>query len=119
MYELVFWKYLEEVYLNHHEVYETISEEQAEIEGLEVLPVQVILNRIASVFSKWEKVDDSSYKNNDGVGAFHIRTTPQSIKIDCYGTEGRTMDKLVNIMEEFKCPLYDPQVPERYDEMSE
>jgi hypothetical protein len=25
----------------------------------------------------------------------------------------------VNIMEEFKCPLYDPQVPERYDEMSE
>jgi hypothetical protein len=24
-------------------------------EGLEELPVQVILNRIASVFSKWEK----------------------------------------------------------------
>jgi hypothetical protein len=119
MYELVFWKYLEEIYLNHHEVYETILEEPAEIEGLEVLPVQVILNRIASVFSKWEKVDDASWKNNSGVGAFHIRTTPQSIKIDCYGTEGKTMDTLVNIMEEFKCPLYDPQVPERYDEMSE
>jgi hypothetical protein len=40
--------------------------------------------------------------------AFHIRTTPHSIKIDCYGTEGKTMDALVNIMEEFKCPLYDP-----------
>jgi hypothetical protein len=119
MYELVFWKYLEEIYLNHHEVYETILEEPAEIEGLEMLPVQVILNRIASVFSKWEKVDDASWKNNSGVGAFHIRTTPQSIKIDCYGTEGKTMDTLVNIMEEFKCPLYDPQVPERYDEMSE
>jgi hypothetical protein len=119
MYELVFWKYLEEVYLNHHEVYEIISEEQAEIEGLEILPVQVILNRIASVFSKWEKVDEASWKNNSGVGAFHIRTTPHSIKIDCYGTEGKTMDLLVNIMEEFKCPLYDPQVPERYDEMSE
>jgi hypothetical protein len=24
--------------------------------------------------------------------AFHIRTTPHSIKIDCYGTEGKTMD---------------------------
>jgi hypothetical protein len=119
MYELVFWKYLEEVYLNHHEVYETISEEQAEIEGLEALPVQVILNRIASVFSKWEKVDDASWKNNSGVGDFHIRTTPQSIKIDCYGTEGKTMDTLVNVMEEFKCPLYDPQVPERYDEIRE
>jgi hypothetical protein len=38
------------------------------------------------------------------VGAFQVRTTPQSIKIDCYGTEGKTMDTLVNIMEEFKCP---------------
>ena len=41
MYELVFWKYLEGIYLNHHEVYEAIIEEQAEIEGLEQLPVQV------------------------------------------------------------------------------
>jgi hypothetical protein len=42
------------VYLNHQEVYESLDEETA-IEGLEELPVQVILNRIASVFSKWEK----------------------------------------------------------------
>jgi hypothetical protein len=34
----------------------------------------------------------TSWKNNSGVGAFHIRTTPHSIKIDCYGTEGKTMD---------------------------
>ena len=119
MYELLFWNYIDEVYLNHHEVYEAISEEELEIDGLEQLPVQVILNRIASVFSKWEKVDDRSWKNTDGVGAFHIRTTPQSIKIDCYGTEGKTMDSLVSIMEEFKCPLYDPQVPKRYDEMAD
>ncbi|WP_413998932.1 hypothetical protein ACMDB5_14265 [Flavobacterium sp. W1B] len=118
MYELLFWKYLDEVYLNHHEVYEAIEEKQT-VEGLEELPVQVILNRIASVFSKWEKVDDNSWKNNAGVGAFQVKTTPQSIQIDCYGTEGKTMDTLVDIMEEFKCPLYDPQVPMRYDEMSE
>ena len=118
MYELVFWKYLEDVYLNHQEVYEAM-EEQETIEGLEELPVAVIINRIASVFSKWERVDDNSWKNKDGVGAFQVKTTPQIIQIDCYGTQGKTMDKLVDIMEEFKCPLYDPQVPERYDEMYE
>jgi hypothetical protein len=118
MYELIFWKYLEGVYLNHQEVYEALEDEPT-IDGLEELPVQVILNRIVAVFSKWEKVDASSWKNTTGVGAFHVRTTTQSIQIDCYGTEGKTMDKLVDIMEEFKCPLYDPQVPERYDEMSE
>ncbi|CAN1529933.1 hypothetical protein MCETHM1_01357 [Flavobacteriaceae bacterium] len=118
MYELLFWKYLDEVYLNHHEVYEAIDEQQ-EVEGLEELPVAVILNRINSVFSNWEKVDDNSWKNANGKGAFHIKTTSQSIKIDCYGTEGKTMNLLVDTMAEFKCPLYDPQVPERYDEMSE
>lgn len=118
MYELLFWRYQDGIYLNHHLVYEAIDDQQI-VEGLEELPVTVILNRINSVFSSWEKVDDNSWKNKAGVGAFQIKTTPQSIKIDCYGTEGKTMNLLVATMEEFKCPLYDPQVPERYDEMSE
>jgi hypothetical protein len=58
------------------------------VEGLEELPVQVILNRIACIF-KMGKVDESSWKNTNGVGAFHINTTPQSIQIDCYGTDGK------------------------------
>lgn len=118
MYELVFWRYSEEVYLNHQEVYEALDE-GLEIDGLEKLPTEVILNRINSVFSKWERVDENSWKNSDGPGAFCVKSTPQSITIECYGTQGTAMDKLVDVMEEFKCPLYDPQVPERYDEMSE
>ena len=118
MYELLFWKYLEGIYLNHHEVYEAV-EEQLQIDGLETLPVEVILNRFRTVFSSWEKVDETSWKNAIGNGAFQIKTTAQSVKIDCYGTEGKTMNLIVDTMAEFKCPLYDPQVPERYDEMYE
>ena len=118
MYELVFWKYEDEVYLNHQLVYEALLEEQT-VEGLEELPVQVILNGLATVFSGWEKVDENSWKNIKGKGAFQIKTTPQSIQIDCYGTEGKTMNLLADTLEEFKCPLYDPQVPQRYDEMND
>ncbi len=118
MYELLFWQYQEGIYLNHHLVYEAIDEQQ-EVEGLEDLPVDVIMNRFKTVFSSWEKVDENSWKNKNGAGAFHVKTTPKSIKIDCYGTEGKTMNLIVATMEEFKCPLYDPQIPERYDEMSE
>jgi hypothetical protein len=118
MYELLFWQYQDGIYLNHHLVYEALVEQQ-EVEGLETLPVDVILNRFHTVFSSWEKVDENSWKNPKGKGAFQIKKTPQSIKIDCYGTEGKTMNLLVDTMTEFKCPLYDPQVPERYDEMSE
>lgn len=118
MYELLFWKYEDGVYLNHQEVYEALDEDQ-EVAGLEKLPTDVILNRINSVFSKWERVDENSWKNNDGPGAFCVKATSNSVKIECYGTQGSAMDKLVDIMDEYKCPLYDPQVPERYDEMSE
>lgn len=118
MYELLFWKYADGIYLNHHEVYEALDEDK-EVQGLENLPVDVIMNRINSVFSKWDRVDNNSWKNIDGPGAFYVKTTPNSVKIDCYGTVGTTMDKLVDIMEEYKCPLYDPQIPARYDEMNE
>jgi hypothetical protein len=118
MYELLFWNYKEGIYLNHHLVYEALDDNEV-VDGLEELPIEVILNRITKVFSNWEKVDENSWKNTTGKGAFHVKTTTQSVKIDCYGTEGKTMDTLVNILEEFKCPLYDPQIPERYDEMNE
>ena len=118
MYELFFWQYQEGIYLNHHLVYEALLEQQ-EVEGLENLPVAVILNRLNTVFSNWEKVDENSWKNPKGKGAFQVKTTPQSIQIDCYGTEGKTMNLLADTLEEFKCPLYDPQVPVRYDEMNE
>ncbi|WP_310379281.1 hypothetical protein [Flavobacterium sp.] len=118
MYEILFWKYQDGIYLNHHLVYEALVEQEI-VGGLEELPVIVILNRINSVFSNWEKVDENSWKNPNGKGAFHVKTTSQSIKIDCYGTEGKTMNLLADTMEEFKCPLYDPQIPVRYDEMNE
>lgn len=118
MYELLFWNYQEEIYLNHHLVYEALVEKQ-NVDGLEELPIQVILNRIANTFSTWEKEDRYSYKNPKNEGGFHIITTPKSIQINCYGVEGKTMNALCDIMEEYKCPLYDPQIPMRYDEFNE
>ena len=118
MYELIFWNYSEGIYLNHHEVYEAIIEAEI-IAGLEDIPQQVILNRIASVFKDWEKVDENSWKNSKGKGAFQIKTTIQAVIIDCYGIEGKIMDLLTNTLEEFKLPLYDPQIPARYDDFND
>lgn len=115
MYELVFWKYEENVYLNNHEVYEAILEGN-EVVGLAILPIQVILNRISNLFQTWTKVDENSWQHPNNKGAFQIKTTQQYVKIDCYGTEGKTMDLLVSILEEFKTALYDPQIPVRYDD---
>lgn len=118
MYELVFWKYIDEVYLNNQEVYEDILDKK-QVEGLEEIPVLVIFNRIQNVFSNWKKVDEFSFKNNKGPGAFQIIYTNLSFIINCFGTEGKTMNQLCAILDEFKIPLYDPQIPVRYDEFNE
>ena len=118
MYELVFWKYSEGIYLNHHLVYEAIAEGQM-IDGLEDIPVTIIVNRLQNKFFHWDKVDENSWQNPDGGGAFQIKLTKQSVKIDCYGTQGKQMDVMASVMEEFQCPLYDPQIPFRYDEFND
>jgi hypothetical protein len=118
MYELIFWNYQEGIYLNHHEVYESLIDDKI-VDGLEEIQQQVILNRITSVFKNWDKIDDNSWKNPKGKGAFQVKSSNQFILIDCYGTEGKTMDLLVNTLEEFHLPLYDPQIPVRYDDFNE
>lgn len=118
MYELIFWKYADEIYMNHHLVYEAILEGKT-VDGLAEIPVITICNRIQNLFSDWEKVDDESWKNAKTNAAFQIKTTAQSMIINCFGTNGKDMDKLVSILEEFQCPLYDPQIPMRYDEFND
>lgn len=118
MYELIFWQYEDEIYLNHHEVYEMLCDKK-NIDGLKPLQTDVIMNRISKLFLEWQKNDDNSWQNTKNAEAFQIVLTPQSIKIDCYGTTGKSMDLLVSALEEYHCPLYDPQIPARYDEFFE
>ena len=118
MYELLFWEYQEGIYLNHHEVYECIVDEIT-VEGLNDIQHLVIMNRINTVFKDWQKVDQDSWKNPFGVGAFQIKATEKYIKIDCYGTDSKTMELLANTLEEYNLPLYDPQIPVRYDEYND
>ena len=113
-YNLSFWKYKENSYLDNHKVYETLCDE-GNIEGLENVPVDEIREKIAKAFSDWNKVDENSFENSNK-GAFQITTISQSVMIDCYGMDGEDMNKFIDILFEYGCPLYDPQVGERYDD---
>lgn len=113
-YDLNFWKYKEGVYLDNQSVYEQVSEEQI-IEGLEDLPIENIAKDIANAFKDWNQISDDTFENPKGKGAFQIMTTPQFVRIDCYGMGGEDMNRFIDVMLEYDCPLYDPQVPQRFD----
>lgn len=112
-YDLNFWKYSPGVYRKHQELYERLSEGYA-VEGLEPLPVAEIRERIARAFYDWERVGNDDWERN-GRGAFRLFTTSQFVRIDCYGMAGTEMNKFVDILYEYECPLYDPQVARRFD----
>lgn len=115
-YDLDFWKYKTGIYLDHQEVYEKCSDEQI-VEGLENLPLESILKNIQKEFIDW-KIEDSNvhFENSNGNGAFQLFTTKQFVRFDCYGMESVDMDRLIDLMNKYECPLYDPQVTQRYDE---
>lgn len=114
-YDLDFWKYQNGTYLNHQEVYEKCSDEQI-VAGLEDLPIDAILKDIQTEFVDW-KVEESTtdYENPQGKGAFQVFTTRQFVRFDCYGMAGEDMNRIIDVMIKYDCPLYDPQVPQRYD----
>ena len=113
-YDLNFWKYKPGVTLDHQATYESLSEGET-VEGLEELPIDEMLARLqVLVPDAWEKVDDQSWESSDR-GIFQVSTTPQSLRVDCYGMKGEDMNVFIDLGSDFDCPLYDPQVGARFD----
>ena len=111
-YDLDFWKYRRGVSLDHQATYEKLSDGQA-VEGLEDLPIDLMLARLKEVFADWEQLDGETWESDNG--SFQMFTTPQLFRVDCYGMNGDDMNKIIDVADEFGCPLYDPQVNERYN----
>lgn len=113
---LAFWKYDEGVYLDNQEVYENVCIEENRVEGLSALPVAEIRSRVNEVFGDYDQLDESVYVGEQG--DFTILTTEQSVLFDCgFAMPEEDLNKIIDIMLEFDCPLYDPQISARFDGM--
>ena len=111
---LAFWKYDEGVYLDNQKVYEEACCEEKYTEGLSVLPISDIIDKVNDVFTDYEKIEECNYESEKG--GFTVLTTKQTVLFEC----GRSMEedelnKIIDIMLGFDCKLYDPQVSVRFD----
>lgn len=112
--DLNFWKYKEGAVHDDIRTYELACCDGETMEELESLPIDDILKKVASVFSDWTALDKNNYEK-EGRGAFEIFTTPQIVRFDCYGMQETDMNSLMDILIEFGCPLFDPQISTRFD----
>jgi len=110
--DLSFWKYQDGVYHDNQEVYKKLSDGDF-VEGLATLPVSKIINDISANFTDWDKKSDCDFES--GNAAFQIFTTEQFVRIDCYGVSDDDMNKIIDILFKYDCPLYDSQISMRFD----
>lgn len=112
--DLDFWKYKKGIYLDNDEVYAKACCNGEIVDGLEELPIKEIIEKVSGVFNNWTALDEENYEKV-GRGSFSIFTTSQIVRFDCYGMAGEDMNLLIDIMLEYDCPLFDPQISERFD----
>ncbi|MGC4005742.1 MAG: hypothetical protein QM811_22525 [Pirellulales bacterium] len=99
--------------LDHQKVYERLSNGEL-VDGLQNLPIDAMMSRVGEVFADWVRLDNVTFDGGDR-GGFQVFTTPQFFRVDCSGMDGEELNKFIDIGQEFGCPLYDPQVGERFD----
>lgn len=112
--DLNFWRYKEEVAHDNGKVYESACCDGKIMDELENLPINEILEKIASTFSDWAVNGQHEYEK-EGHGSFVIFSTSQVVRFDCYGMKERDMNLLMDMLIDFGCPLYDPAISTRFD----
>ena len=110
--DLSFWKYEEAVNYKPYDVYANLSEGKT-VTGVAKLPIEKIRLKVGEIFFEWEKLDDNHLEYNDEM--IEIYTTDQFVRFDCYGVSEDNMNKLIDIMLEFDCRLYDSSIDVRFD----
>ena len=116
--DFCFWQYKKNEVHNDSKVYELACCDGEIVDGLENLPIDEILKKVEDTFSDWTKLYQNTYEKANN-GSFEIFTTPQIVRFDCNGVQESTINILIDILIDFGCPLYDPQISERFDSWTE
>jgi len=117
--DLDFWKYKVGVPHDDGAVYQRACCDGELVEGLEELPIHQILAQVAAAFSDWTVQDGGRDFEKAGRGAFQIFTTSQIVRFDCYNMGQDDLNALMDVLLEFGCPLYDPQISTRFDDWTD
>jgi hypothetical protein len=126
-YDLNFWRYRDEgaprTDADHYAIYERLCDGEISIADLEDLPVAAVRRRIAEALRDWTLESEYCCDNGDiqifwcrGAGpdaSIEALFSPKWARFDLRGRwTGDDANLLIDILNGFGCPLYDPQEKE-------
>ena len=111
--DLLFWRQRDRNGGRSEEIAAALSDGRP-VAGLDALPVDEIVARVNAHFPLITE-GGLTYWEGGADGMFELYRTAQHIHFCCRQLIGDHCNTLIDIMAEFKCPLYDPQVNQRFE----
>ncbi len=111
--DLSFWKKKKNIQIENSEVYENLTNGKY-LEYICDIPVEKILHDFQSEFAEWKCLDDLYFEKGDE--AFQLLLTKQFVRADCFDMTEQSMNKIIDILLKYECPLYDAAIDVRFDE---
>lgn len=122
-YELIFWRQTPTQTMSPSAIYESLMSEQ-DVEGLADLPIEDILSNVMREFPGTirERNDPSEWLvwvSQNEKDSFELTWSRRHIRVDCRHLHSDQMNQLIEIGAAFDCPLFDPQIGERFTDIEE
>jgi hypothetical protein len=119
-YDLAFWKQAGDEDLEPSTVYRSLIDHRT-VEGLATLPIESILTELLVVLpgsvresngAGWEWID---WVSEDDQSSIQIWWSDLHVYADCRNAEYEVVNRIIDVLADFGCPLYDPQVDKRFE----
>ncbi len=111
-YDINFWKQERALGIPSADIYGALCNGER-VPGLAKLPVGQILQRLKQVFPAFDPSEQFPLVRTSR-GSIEFHWSDQHFRFDLRGICSECY-KLVDVMREFECPMYDPQEDRRYD----
>ena len=118
-YELVFWQQNASQTLDPESIYQELMDERGSVPGLNDIPVDAFLDALVASFPGASREANGpgewlTWVSPTQRAGLEVTWSRHHLRADCRGMSGDDMHRIVNVAIGLGCPLYDPQVGERF-----
>lgn len=110
--DLSFWKVKKITEEKNSQIYMMLSEGKY-LDYISDLPSMQILQEFKDTFKEWENTDDLYFTKGDE--EFELFITEQFVRVDYYTMTEENLNKIIDILFKYDCPLYDASIDVRFD----
>ena len=113
-YDLIFWRQRPDDHRAPGDITDIFLSSEEPNASLPSLPTDAIERRVRQVFPELVTSGGLTYWDGGEDGLFEFHVSSQHVHFCCRQLKTTHCNAIIDLMAEFECPLYDPQVDKRF-----